>query len=173
MDPNKIKLMLNSRGGISPSIITDGIVHGLDRHVPINVFIEAYMDERETSNGGQGYWKVWVNDQIMVDRIMPTLSASGTTPAIMSIGTYMTRDSDCNNKYRVTYWDRLRMLEDNKITHVDLVNTSSDIRMYGDDVFRYTTTPFATGVLANFGITTPVPDATKSIDVTITKWNLA
>lgn len=63
--------------------------------MPIHIFIEAYMDEREAADGGQGYWKVWANDQLIVNITAPTLSSIASDPALMTAATYMFYDTDC------------------------------------------------------------------------------
>ncbi len=70
------------------------------------------MDERETADGGQGYWKIWVNNQLIVNTVVPTLSSYATDPALMTAATYMYYDTDCIGKYRVSYWDKLQMMID-------------------------------------------------------------
>lgn len=109
LDTTKVLLSFNSKGGTTNTISIDGVRHGLSRHIPINIFMEAYMDERETAEGGQGYWKAWVNGTLVMDVVGPTLSAFGTTPANMFADVYMYNDLDCS-RYRVTYWDKLQML---------------------------------------------------------------
>lgn len=110
LDPSKVLLSFNRKGGTTNTISVDGIKHGLGRHVPINIFIEAFMDERETADGGQGYWKTWVNGVLVTDAVGPTLSAYGITPANAMLDVYMYNDVTCNNYYRVTYWDKFQML---------------------------------------------------------------
>ena len=116
------------RKGVQPAKLTNvGKAHNLERYVPVRIVQEAFLDERETADGGQGYWRVWVNGALIVNEVGPTLAATSglpadpsrpvTMPHQLSLSSYPYNDpytdKPCPNEFnRYTYWYRAKMLVD-------------------------------------------------------------
>ena len=125
---SKLLLSFTMRKGVQPAKLTNvGKAHNLERYVPVRIVQEAFLDEREIADGGQGYWRVWVNGALVVNEIGPTLAATSglpadpsqpvTTPHQLSLSSYPYNDpytdKPCPNEFnRYTYWYRAKMLVD-------------------------------------------------------------
>ena len=126
--PSKLLLSFTMRKGVQPAKLTNvGKAHNLERYVPVRIVQEAFLDERETADGGQGYWRAWVNGALIVNEVGPTLAATSglpadpsqpvTTPHQLSLSSYPYNDpytdKPCPNEFnRYTYWYRAKMLVD-------------------------------------------------------------
>ena len=112
LNPARLALSFNWRGGKAPKTTTVGRVNNLSPNVPVRIVMEAYLDERETANGGQGYWRAWVNGALAASVVGPTLSSMAKLPHDWRLDAYMANDPCPNDQNRVTYWSRAKILVD-------------------------------------------------------------
>ena len=112
LNPARLALSFNWRGGKAPKTTTVGRVNNISPNVPVRIVMEAYLDERETANGGQGYWRAWVNGALAASVVGPTLSSMAKLPHDWRLDAYMANDPCPNDQNRVTYWSRAKILVD-------------------------------------------------------------
>lgn len=87
-----------------------GRATGLAPQQDIAIVIDAFLDERSNSSGGQGYVKVWVNNLKVVDVARPTLTAQATTPHHWKFGMYLYNDTSPLSFDRFGFWKKVRMI---------------------------------------------------------------
>lgn len=107
-DPSKLMLFFARRGGHNVRVTRVGEIHGIERHQLSRITMEAELDERDV--GGAGWWRAWVNGQLVVDVPGATLSAVATEPHQWFIGVYMYNDPCPTDLTRATYWTMAKML---------------------------------------------------------------
>ncbi len=112
LDPTHLALSFNWRGGKALKTTTVASVNNISPNLPVPIVMEAFLDERETANGGQGYWRAWVNGTLAVSVDGPTLSGAATIPHDWRLDAYMANDPCPNPLSRVTYWSRAKLLVD-------------------------------------------------------------
>lgn len=72
-DPAKLSIYFTQKSGENtPAEI--GRVHGVPRHTRVPISIEAFLDERDGTEGGKGLLHIRVNGQLVVEKAGPTLS---------------------------------------------------------------------------------------------------
>jgi hypothetical protein len=108
LDPTKLVITSGQRVGTAPEKTEIMRVHGIQRHTMIPIVVEAFLDERETANGGKGILKIWVNNQLTLERTGPTL-ARGTKPHYWSMNTYLWSEPRPSPYTRATFWKTARM----------------------------------------------------------------
>ncbi len=86
-DSTKLMIYFAQRTGGAPNATVIGEIHGLQRHAMIPIVIEAFLDERLTSNGGMGLFQAWVNGTLVSEVSGPTL-VFGTNPHWWDFGVY-------------------------------------------------------------------------------------
>lgn len=87
------------------------VAGGLKPNAPIDVFMTANLDERESDDGGHGYWRVWVNGKQIVSYDGKTLRADfAKDPHRWTIGLYLFSEKQAVPFSLVTYWQRASML---------------------------------------------------------------
>lgn len=109
-DPSLLSLIFGRKGGKAQYVIRLNQVNGLERHRPISVILEAYLDEREVSEGGAGYWRAWVNGKLRLDSFGPTLSSTANGPHQWFLATYLYQDLQPLSSSWMTYWSKARLL---------------------------------------------------------------
>lgn len=106
-DPTRLMLSFSLLSGTSNKIRNVATIHGLATATPINVRIEAILDERENFDGGQGSWRVFVNGQLAVDHSGPTLTQFASEPHQWFFGLYRYLAMGPSNISRIVRWEKL------------------------------------------------------------------
>jgi len=109
-NPSFLSLIFGRKGGKATSVVRLGQVDRIERHRPISVMLEAYLDEREVSEGGAGYWRAWVNGELRLDSFGPTLSSMANEPHQWYLATYLYQDTQPLDSSWITYWSKARLL---------------------------------------------------------------
>lgn len=112
--PGLISLIFGKKAGLATQYSRLSEAKGLRRNQPISVVMEAYMDEREISDGGKGYWRAWVNGNLVVDTYGPTLSAYASEGHQWFLATYLYQDKIPLPDSWVVTWSKARLLESEK-----------------------------------------------------------
>jgi hypothetical protein len=87
-DPSRLMLSFSEKAGTASRVRRVGAMRGLSAGVPVDVRIEAVLDEREPREGGKGRWRALVNGTVVIDRVGPTLSEYATGPHQWFFGLY-------------------------------------------------------------------------------------
>lgn len=106
----KLALHFDARTDMNVSASRLGIARGLAPQQDIAVVIDAFLDERPNTSGGQGYIKIWVNDLKVVDLVRPTLTIQATTPHHWKFGMYLYKDTSPLSFDRFGFWKKVRMI---------------------------------------------------------------
>ena len=112
-DPQSLSLIFGRRSGMAATTTRIAQVNGINRYQTISVVMEAYLDERDLLQQGQGYWRTWVNGNLVLDTVGPTLSARANEPHQWFLATYLYQDSEPVPDTWITYWSAARMLVPN------------------------------------------------------------
>lgn len=109
--PGKLQLVFGvTDDTINPNItIRAGEVHGLSAATPIDVRIEALLDEKSTAAGGKGYWRVWVNGTQVVNRLGPNLRSGVKDAHQWFFGIYRYNTPCPSPIPRYTRWEKLKL----------------------------------------------------------------
>lgn len=86
------------------------IVGGLDPNVYNDIVIQAVPDDRESSEGGIGWLKVWINKNLVVSTSGRNLIPGLPELNRWAFGLYMTAESEPSPLPRYSNWRRARML---------------------------------------------------------------
>lgn len=108
-DSRKLMIYFSQLSGAATKVQRAGSIRGLVSDVPINVVIEARLDERTLESGGSGYWRAWVNDEVVVDRIGPTLSLNAAEPHQWFFGMYRYLTNCPTSVSRRITWDEVKL----------------------------------------------------------------
>ncbi len=108
-DPTKLMISFMQRvgGATSPQLIAR--VNGISRNTMVPIVLDAFMDERNTANGGKGLLQIWVNNVMVLDKIGPTRDA-GAGENYWSTNTYLFNEKSPYPYTRSTFWKTARML---------------------------------------------------------------
>ncbi|MES2205200.1 MAG: hypothetical protein V4525_00200 [Pseudomonadota bacterium] len=112
-DTDRTKLMLFfsiKNYEYTNKVLKIGVVRGLLPYQPVNILMEAVLDEKEIVNGGKGFWRVKVNNQQVVDYSGPTLVEAATEPHQWFFGVYRYLTYGPVQIPRMTYWNYAQML---------------------------------------------------------------
>ncbi|MDO8413561.1 MAG: hypothetical protein Q7S51_07220 [Gallionellaceae bacterium] len=109
LNPSRLMLFFSELAGNTTQVKKVATVHGLSPATPIDVRIEAVLDERGLADGGKGNWQVWVNGERVLDREGPTLSARANEPHQWSFGIYRYKTLCPSNIPRYSRWEKLRL----------------------------------------------------------------
>jgi len=109
-DSSLLSLIFGRKGGKATQVVRLSQVNGLERHRPINVILEAYLDEREILEGGAGYWRAWVNGELRLDSFGPTLSSLANEPHQWFLATYLYQDAQALNSSWMVYWSKAHLM---------------------------------------------------------------
>lgn len=101
------------RGGAASSTARIAEVGGVSRFKKQRLVMEAFLDEREVSVGGKGYWRAWLNDVLVVDSFGPTLSSKANDPHQWFLATYLFNDPLPVGDSWVAVWSRAKMFLSN------------------------------------------------------------
>ncbi|UZR28797.1 BP74-related protein [Methylococcus mesophilus] len=107
--PHKLALHFDANTGPGATAASLGIAPGLTPNKDIKVVIDAFLDERPQAEGGRGYVKAWVNGNVAVDAVRPTLSALATKPHHWTLGMQLPQDTSPLPFSLIGYWKRARM----------------------------------------------------------------
>ncbi|MES2205202.1 MAG: hypothetical protein V4525_00210 [Pseudomonadota bacterium] len=110
-DPTKLMLFFNIKPSSTGPIQRVGTIKGLLRHQPINIVMEAVLDEKTIANNGKGYWIVKVNDKPVVNYSGPTLVSIATEPHQWMVGLYQYLTYGPAPIPRVSYWNNMQLLK--------------------------------------------------------------
>ncbi len=110
-DPTKLMLFFNIKPISTGAVQRVGTIRGLLPHKPINVVMEAILDEKTIQNNGNGFWQVKVNGQQVVNYSGPTLVSVATAPHQWMVGLYQYLTYGPASISRVSYWNSLQMLK--------------------------------------------------------------
>lgn len=108
-DPTKLRLKLMSKAGLAPALVLIGQASGIPRATPIPIVIEAFLDERETSAGGKGRVRAWINGVLIGDLTGPTLTV-GPNEHVFHLATYAYKELKPAPYTRATFWKTARMM---------------------------------------------------------------
>jgi hypothetical protein len=108
-DASRLMLHFDHRIASSSRPTRLGQIGGLGRAEDISVRIESFLDER-TVTEGDGFVRIWVNEELVVDKSAPTLLIDATHPPAWSIGVYMYSNKSPLTVSRFTHWREARML---------------------------------------------------------------
>lgn len=109
-NPSLLSLIFGRKGGRATNVVRLGQVNGLEKYQPISVTLEVYLDEREVSEGGAGYWRAWVNGVLQLDSFGPTLSSATNAPHQWFLATYLYQDTQPLSSSWMTYWSKAHLL---------------------------------------------------------------
>ena len=112
-DTKKLRLYFSQRGTNDVTVNNVGYVAGLQPHAPVNIVIEAFLDERETKAGGLGYWRAWVNGKFVFHYTGPTLTAGVTSAHEWTLDAFLFNDPCPSGLNRFVFFNRARLLNDN------------------------------------------------------------
>jgi hypothetical protein len=87
-----------------------GQIGGVDPGVDTRVVVDGFLDEREPSAGGQGYWRITVGGNPVVQYRGATLQKEAYQPYSWSIGMYLYNNTHPLSFSRFTYWRQARLL---------------------------------------------------------------
>jgi hypothetical protein len=112
-DPTKLMFYLTLRGGTSTTnegLTYEAYVHGISRNTMVPIVVEAFLDERAKSDGGKGILKLWVNNQLILEKVATTLNHGyyGKVPHNWSINTYVYNEALPYQHTRATFWKTAR-----------------------------------------------------------------
>lgn len=111
-DPNdatKLRVKMLSKAGKSPVLVLIGQIGGLSRATNIPIVVEAFLDERETADGGKGRVKAWVNNVMIGDLTGPTLTL-GPNVHLTNFSTYSYKDTSVVANTRAVFFSQARLL---------------------------------------------------------------
>lgn len=109
-DPtNSLMIAFTQRGGKASIVKSIAEVHGLRRNTLTSIIIEAFLDEREISEGGRGRELIWVNGKLLIDAEGPTLTWG---PGIhnWSLSMYLFNESVPYTYTRASFWKEARLI---------------------------------------------------------------
>jgi len=104
-----VNLVFARRGGGASTTARIAEVGGVSRFKNQRLVMEAFLDEREISVGGKGYWRAWLNDALVVDSFGPTLSSKANDPHQWFLATYLFNDPLPVGDSWVAVWLRAKM----------------------------------------------------------------
>lgn len=110
-DTNSSKLMIyfSQLSGTASKVQRVGTIRGISTDIPVDIRISAFLDERDLVAGGVGHWHAWVNDQLVVDRVGPTLSSFATEPHQWFFGMYRYLTNCPSTIPRFTRWESIKL----------------------------------------------------------------
>jgi hypothetical protein len=108
-DPSRLMVSFSEKTGTASRVRRVGAIRGLSAGVPVDVRIEAVLDERQTHDGGKGRWRVLVNGTVVVDRVGPTLSEYATRPHQWFFGIYRYLTVCPTAVPRYTRWETVQL----------------------------------------------------------------
>lgn len=108
-DDRKLMVYFSQLSGAATKVQRAGSIRGLVSDTQIDVVIEARLDERALVSGGKGYWRVWVNDEVVVDRIGPTLAQNAAEPHQWFFGMYRYLTNCPTTVPRRITWDDVKL----------------------------------------------------------------
>ncbi|WP_418320786.1 hypothetical protein [Piscinibacter sakaiensis] len=98
-----------AKGGNVPKLRPIAHVSGIPRATFIPIVIESFLDERENDQGGKGRERIWVNGNLVVDALGPTLTpGSGYHRWVMA--QYLYRETEPSKFTRASFWQTARMI---------------------------------------------------------------
>jgi hypothetical protein len=108
-DPSRLMLSFNERGGSASTPTRVGAIHGVAAGIPIEVRIEAVLDERNPEAEGAGRWRAIVDGVEVFNRTAPTLSTLATEPHQWFFGIYRYKTFCPSVVPRWTRWEQVRL----------------------------------------------------------------
>jgi hypothetical protein len=108
-DPTKsLSITFLRKGGRAAGFTHVGRVNGIPRNTLVPITIEAFLDERETADGGKGRMKVWVSGIAVGDVVGPTLTW-GQGVHNWSMDMYLYSEPRPYRYTRASFWKVARM----------------------------------------------------------------
>jgi hypothetical protein len=108
-DPgNSLALYFFRKGGREQSISLVATVHGIARGVSVPIIIDAFLDERPSTEGGKGRMQVTVNGAVVANVIGPTL-IWGEGAHNWAISMYLFEEARPYPHTRASFWQTARL----------------------------------------------------------------
>lgn len=104
-----VNLVFAKRSGGASTTVRIGQIGGVQRYKKQRLVMEAYLDERDVSAGGKGYWRTWLNNELVLDSYGPTLSSMVDEPHQWFLATYLFNDALPVDDSWVAVWSRAKM----------------------------------------------------------------
>ena len=108
-NPQALAIYFNRKGGASSTIELVAKATGLPRNTLVPITVEAFLDEREMSNGGKGRMKVTVNGTRLADIDGPTLTF-GNGLHNWSLDMYLYNEITPYTNTRASFWKTARLV---------------------------------------------------------------
>lgn len=115
-DPtNSQRLAIHIDGSIGPQLKHErlGMITGLLPQQDINIVIDAFLDDRAIANGGQGYFKAWINGTLVANAAGSTLVPNAQSPHYWAMAMYLYNDMVPLQFDYFGYWKRAWMIVPN------------------------------------------------------------
>lgn len=109
-EPGRLRLFFGRKGGKQSNVVKVGSPINVAPNQPMRLLMDVFLDERESLQGGQGYWRVWVNGTLVVDSFGPTLSALASAPHQWFLNLYLYNNAQPLPYSRSVFWRQARML---------------------------------------------------------------
>lgn len=109
-DPGRLLLFFSRKGGSSLDVTKVGKSVSVVPNQPLRLLMDVFLDDREVSAGGSGYWRVWANGTLVVDLVGPTLSALAREPHQWFMALYLYNSPQPLPFSRTVFWGQARML---------------------------------------------------------------
>lgn len=109
-DNNKLFLTVFQRAKNVPAYSHRWTVNGLERNRFHDIVINATLDDREPGEGGIGQLQIWVNGELIGDRVGRNLMTEVNDVHRWAFGVYQTNESKATAMTRATTWRRARLL---------------------------------------------------------------
>jgi hypothetical protein len=109
-DPSRLMLHFDIRTQSRQPARRLGQIGGIEPGADTKVVVDGFLDEREPSGGGQGYWRISVNGVPVVQYQGVTVQRDAYRPYNWSVGCYMYNNTQPLPFSRFTYWRQARLL---------------------------------------------------------------
>lgn len=108
-DPTKLMILFAQKRSDADSPVEIARVNGIPRHTQIPIVIEAFLDERQTAQGGKGMVQIWVGNKLVVEKAGPTLSP-GRGEHSWQLDAYLWNEARPYRYTRSVFWKTARMI---------------------------------------------------------------
>lgn len=110
-DPTKLMINFMQRVSTTPVAYPQsiGTIRGISRNTMVSIVIDAFLDERLTSDGGKGLLQIYFNNTLVIEKAGPNL-AEGTHPHWWATAMYLFKEASPYAYTRASFWKTSRML---------------------------------------------------------------
>ncbi len=109
-NPSKLFISFDSRVNPTQGGVSIGGLGNIDPAGENDVKIEAFLDEREASQGGKGFLKITVNGIEVVNKNGPVVQAGANYPYNWSMGMYLWKNTQPLSYDRFIYYKTARLI---------------------------------------------------------------